>query len=313
MGDLLNKLGNKGTATATGAGNKPEPSGTSQAAPVSSDMGRGEDLLGKANPSGAAASAGGGATSSAATGTDPNASGSADPTGANADGWTAESTIKEVKKLREENKAYRIKYQEQLEQVRIESEARIAKQAAEMEALRNAQAELDKIKAEQEDKKRDLAEKVAHREAKLAETQTLLQIKEREHQRQLAEMQNQLGNYKAQAEAEASVYKSRLEEELQKIPEKFRDHASLLVKGAGDPRDALTAITEAKLKGMFEDKTVIVNHSVPNAYDGARSTQERLQESEKARRSSMNSSQKIGEALKSIKSGNPNSVFRTKN
>ena len=88
--------------------------------------------------------------------------------------------------------------------------------------------------------------------------------------------------------------------------------AKYIVKGADDSREALTIIQEAKLKGMFEDKTVVVNHSVPGANDGARSSNERLKEVEKERREKMNSSQKIAEALKQIKSGTPNNVFRTK-
>jgi hypothetical protein len=281
-------------------------------------MGRGEDLLTKAGntkPDSDASAARSQSASSADKGTNPNsASSTEEPTRSNgsSEGWSEESTLKEVKKLREENKAYRIKYQEQLEQVRLESEARIKQKETEMESLRNAQAELDRIKADQEDKKRDLAEKVAHREARMAEMQAALQAKDKEYNQRIAQYEAQLMDFKAQQAAEAQVYKARLDEEVGKIPDKFKDYATLLIKGAGDPREALVAITEAKLKGMFEDKTVIVNHSVPNAYDGARSSKERLEESEKTRRSSMNSSQKIGEALKSIKSGNPNSVFRTK-
>jgi len=317
MSDLLNKLGKKDQKTAEGAGATSDRQTASSTSSGTDQMGRGEDLLTKAgkqkqtDDSAARSSA-----SSADTGTNPNSASSTEEPARSNDsanpGWTEESTLKEVKKLREENKAYRIKYQEQLEQVRIESEARLSAKEAEMESLRNAQAELDRIKADQEDKKRDLSEKVAHREARLAEMQAVLQAKDKEHNAKISAYENQLADYKAQQAAEAQVYKTRLDEEIGKIPDKYKDYANLLVKGAGDPREALVAITEAKLKGMFEDKTVVVNHSVPNAYDGARSSSERLQEAEKTRRASMNSSQKIGEALKQIKSGNPNSVFRTK-
>jgi len=39
------------------------------------------------------------------------------------------------------------------------------------------------------------------------------------------------------------------------IPDKFKGIAELLIKGAGDnPRDALVALGEAKLRGVFEEK-----------------------------------------------------------
>src|SRR5690606_22051446 len=94
------------------------------------------------------------------------------------------------------------------------------------------------------------------------------------------------------------------------IPDKFKDVASLIVKGSGDARDALLAISEAKLKGVFDDKTVVVNHAVPGANDGARVTKDKLDEAERNRREAMTSSAKIGEALKSIRSGTPNTAFR---
>jgi hypothetical protein len=87
----------------------------------------------------------------------------------------------------------------------------------------------------------------------------------------------------------------------------------MIVKGAGeDPRDGLLALNEAKLKGLFEDKTVVVNHSVPGAKDGARASKERLDEAARETRAQMSSSQKIKAALDAMKSGNKNSAFRTK-
>jgi len=140
----------------------------------------------------------------------------------------------------------------------------------------------------------------------------LAEAKEREYQRQLAEKDAKLSTFLADIEAQKQIYQTRIQEELSKIPEKYQDMAKYMVKGAEDSREALTIIQEAKLKGMFEDKTVVVNHSVPGANDGARSSNERLQQAERDRREKMNSSQKIGEALKQIKSGTPNNVFRTK-
>jgi DNA repair exonuclease SbcCD ATPase subunit len=314
MSDLLNTLGKKSNSV-EGAGNASEPQkATASAGTSTSEHGRGDDLLAKlGGKKSQENSADNTATSSAESGQTPkSASSMEEPAGSQNSEWTEDSKMKEIKKLREENKTYRVKYQEQIDKLAQESEAKLQKIREEMTPLVQSKAELDRIKAEQEDKKRDLAEKLAHREAKVAEIQALAEAKERDYQRQLAERDAKLSTFLADVEAQKQVYQNRIQEELSKIPEKYQDLAKYIVKGADDSREALTIIQEAKLKGMFEDKTVVVNHSVPGANDGARSSNERLQQVEQDRRAKMTSSQKIGEALKTIKSGTPNNVFRTK-
>jgi phosphopantetheine adenylyltransferase len=314
MSDLLNTLGKK-QSLAEGAGNASEPQRASASAGTStSEHDRGDDLLAKlGGKESQKNSAENSATSSAESSQTPrSASSTEEPTGSQNSEWTDDSKMKEIKKLREENKTYRVKYQEQIDKLARESELKIQKIREEMTPLAESKAELDRIKAEQEDKKRDLAEKLAHREAKVAEIQALAEAKEREYQRQLAERDAKLSTFLAEVEAQKQVYENRIQEELSRIPEKFQDLAKYIVKGADDSREALTIIQEAKLKGMFEDKTVVVNHSVPGANDGARSSNERIQQAEHDRRAKMSASQKIGEALKNIKSGTPNNVFRTK-
>lgn len=236
-----------------------------------------------------------------------------EPTGKTDPGtWTVDSALKEVKKLREENKATRIKYEESLEKLKTETEARLSVREKELEKFIQAQQELEELKAKEADKKRDISEKLAHREAVLAEMKAKADAAERVWQEKLGKMESQLRMYEAEAQAQQQVYSNRLEEELKAIPEKFKGVASLLVKGAGDPRDALIALNEAKLQGVFEDKTVVVNHSVPGAHDGARATNERLDEARKAAREKMTSSQKIKSALGEIRSGGSNTAFRIK-
>lgn len=310
MSDLLNSLGKK-SSVVEGAGKTSEPNQTSTNSSNSDSLAsRGDDLLVRTGKKSADVSANVDQNLSTDGGPNQTNSSKVEPSGDST--WTAESALKEVKKLREENKAYRIKYETQIDQIKQETDARVKAKEAEMQQLAAAKLELDRIKAEQEDKKRDLSEKVAHREAKLAEMQAILNAKEKEAQERLASMEHKVRDYEARVEAENQVYKSRLNEELGKIPEKYRDYANLLIKGAGEPREALMALSEASLKGLFEDKTIVVNHSIPGAHDGARSTKDRLEEAERTRRSSMSPSQKIAESLKSIKSGSPNSVFRTK-
>ena len=304
MSDLLNKLGAKPKA-AEGSGVRSEPNQPSQTSQPLND--RGEDIISKAGGKNPAE----GSSAGAAPAPNKDAS-TVEPTGSQTDDWTTDSALKEIKKLREENKQYRLKYAEQINQVKEEAEARLTQKEQEMADLAKAKEELDKLKAEQEDKKRDLTEKVAHREARLQEMSTLFEAREKEYKKNLFSMEQRIKMFEAEREAEMQVYKTRLEEELANVPEQFKDVAQLLVKGAGDARDAVLAITEARVKGIFQDKTVVVNHSVPNAYDGARASKEKLEEAEKARRSKLTGQQKIGEAIKGIRSGVPNSAYRPK-
>ena len=225
--------------------------------------------------------------------------------------WTKESAFKEVKRLEKKIKLIVLKYEEKLTSLKDESESRIKAREQELEQLKVAQQELEDIKAKEADKKRDLAEKLAHREALLADIKVKAEMNEKEFQKRETELKSQLDRYHADQEAQKEVYKQRLQDELKDIPEKFKSVADLIVKGAGDSRDALIAINEAKLQGVFMDKTVIVNHNVPGAHDGARATKERLEDAGRADRAKMNSSQKIKEALNQIRSGEKNTAFRS--
>ena len=277
------------------------------------EMARGQDMISKMNNSNGADSTAAATPSQTSADANKSASSKVEPSGSEAgNDWTTDSALKEIKKLREENKQYRLKYSQQIEQLQQEAEARLKQKEEEAKALVEKAKELDRIKEEQEDKKRDLSERLAVREAKLAEMQTMLKVREEELQKRLAEKERVLAQYEADRQAETQVYQNRLDEELNKIPEKYREIANLVVKGSGDPRDGLVALNEARLKGMFEDKTVVVNHQVPGARDGARSSQERLKEGERQQRASMSSKDKIKSALEQIKGGTPNNMFRTK-
>lgn len=312
MDILNNSKFQKGTAqNASTEGAAPAAPEQSANPAARSEQARGTDMISQMNSSGSAQAAA--APEQASADANKSASSKVEPSGSEAgNDWTTDSALKEIKKLREENKQYRLKYSEQLDKLKQEADARLAQKEEEARALAEKAKELDRIKEEQEDKKRDLAERLAVRESKLSEMQTLMKVREEELQRKLAEKEKILSQYEADRAAESQVYQNRLDEELNRIPEKYRELANLLVKGSGDPRDALVALNEAKLKGMFEDKTVVVNHQVPGAKDGARASQERLKEGERQTRASMSSNQKIKTALEQIKGGQPNNAFRTK-
>lgn len=313
MSDLMDKLGKKQNSSAEGAA-KAAP-GTPESTPtVRLEVDRGTDMLKKAGTNTTDSTT---AVSSQASADNKPASSKVEPSGTDIvedpESWTKESTLKEVKKLRDENKTYRLKYQEQIEKLKQEADLRLQAKEEEMKSLLEAQKELARIKSEQEDKKRSLEEKLAHRESKVTELQGVMDAKEKEYQRKMAELEAIAHTYKAKEEAEKQIYTQRISEELNKIPEKYREIANMIVKGAGeDPRDGLLALNEASLKGVFEDKTVVVNHSVPGAKDGARVGKEKLDEIARDSRSKMSSQQKIRSALDAMKSGTPNSAFRQK-
>lgn len=306
--DLLNKLGSKQPNQAAAGSASAEPINTQP----KNEPSRGANMIDDVKGSGSVPSADAQTSASAARAEEPNSTNVDSGDSNTSDGWTTDSALKEVKKLREENKQYRLKYVEQIDKIKQEQDLRLQAKEQEMADLLEAKKELDKVKAEQEDKKRDLSEKLIHRESKISELETVMSLREKEWQKQQQELARKLEQYEIERQAEAKIYQDRVKEELDKVPEKYRDYAQLIVKGAGDARDALLAISEAKIKGMFEEKTVVVNHSVPGAQDGARSSNERISEAQKAQRDKMTSHDKIKEALKSMKSGTPNSAFRTK-
>jgi len=314
MPDLLNKLSSQRQSSAEGAASA-APGTPESTPPTKLEVSRGDDMLKQVSTKTTDSATAAPSQSSAdiKSASSKNESSGSEPTVEDPESWSKESAFKEVKKLREENKTYRLKYQEQIENLKRETEARLKAKEEETKNLIEAQKELARIKAEQEDKKRSLEEKLAHREAKVSELQAAMEAKELEYQRKMAELEAIAATYKAKEEAEKQIYASRIQEEVDKIPEKYKEIANLIVKGAGDdPRDGLLALNEAKLKGLFEDKTVVVNHSVPGAKDGARASKERLDEAAREARAQMSSSQKIKAALDAMKSGNKNSAFRIK-
>lgn len=234
------------------------------------------------------------------------ASGVKDP-----DDWSKESALKEVTKLREENKAQRLKYQEKLEEFKNDLMEKQSSRDEEFEKLKKAQDELNKIKADEEDKKRSLEDKVQHRESRIAQLEASIEAMKTEKELEVQSFKEQLSMFQAQEDARKQVYQDKLDKELSTIPEKFKETAELIARGAGDASQALVALNEARLKGLFEDKTVVVNHSVPGAKDGARSTKDRLEHAASAEREKMSSQQKIKAALKEIRQGEGNSAFRT--
>lgn len=226
--------------------------------------------------------------------------------------WSKDSALKEVTKLREENKLQRLKYAEQLDLMRKELEEKAAPLKSQIDELKVFKDELDKTKAAEQDKKRSLEDKVAYREARIAELEAKFNAVTQDREKEAQVLKDRLSAFEAESQARRQVYEQKLKQELESVPEKFREHAELIAKGAGEPSQALVALAEARIKGLFEDRTVVVNHSVPGAKDGARSNKEQLDAAARGERDKMSSQQKIATALKDIRTGNGNDAFRTR-
>jgi len=212
--------------------------------------------------------------------------------------WTKESALLEVKRLREENKASRIKYQEQLDSFKAEMEGKISSVKEESTEAFEAKKQLAELQAKEADKKRSMEEKLAHREAAMTEIESKYTNMLNEQQKQMKEMAEKLSSYEVEREAQLSVYKERITQELETLPEKYRKFADSIVRGHSDLREAWTALSEAKMSGMFEEKKVVVSHATPGASEGARTTGEAQLSAKRAQWDKLSSGDKIREGLK---------------
>lgn len=304
--DLLDKLGNKSDDTAKGADNSSAPIVNEK---ISNTEGlTNDEIVAESNDMLAAADqkASAGSSDNKTSSNDESAGGDTvtDPSS-----WSMDSALKEIKKLREENKNQRLKYSEKLDSFRKENDEKLQSIKEETAKFAEAQKELEKIKSAEEDKKRSLEEKVSHRETRIAQLEAELEAQRKDVASQLDTYKARISQYEADQQAQLQSYQNRVDEILAEVPEQFKETAGYIVKGAGDPRDALVALNEAKINGLFEEKKVVVNHSVPGASDGARASKEQMENAQKIERSKMSSQQKIAEGLKQIKSGTPNSAF----
>ena len=234
----------------------------------------------------------------------------------NPDDWTKESALKEISKAREEAKATRLKYKEAEETLKASFDAK-AKEfqeqfATQIDDLKTKASKLDTIEATAADKKRSLEEKVSHREARITELTTLQEVQQKSFEEKEAAFNSKLQRFEIEQAARNEVYQDKLNGELASIPEKFKGIANALVKNQSDVSEALGVIMDAKLAGIFDDKTVVVNHSVPGAHEGARATKEQLEQAAQQSRDSTTSQQKIRQALKDIRGGEANTAFRNR-
>lgn len=299
--DLLNKLNNQSKESADkGSGERSEPAAnnTQQASQKPSDT---ENLIEKASADTASPKA---TSVNADSKTELNESASSDSSNdseKDTSTWSVESALKEIKKLREENKQYRIKYSERENRLKEQKEEELRSVLDKQKELEEAAKELQSLKEKEADKKRSLEEKVDHRNKRIAQLEADLEVVKRQYNDKLSKTSSELEDYKIKIEAQNEVYKKRVQEELESISEDYKEIAQSIVDGAPTPEDALLRLTNAKYKGIFEDKSVVVNHSVPGASQGARATNEQIEENKRNAKSKLSSQDKIREALKDVK------------
>lgn len=227
----------------------------------------------------------------------------------NPDDWSKESALKEVVKLREENKLVRTKFQEQLDKIEKETLARISVIEEQSKSAHEAKKKLEALEAEQADKKRSIEDKLANREARIAETEVLYKAQLEDKEREVQSYKSKALQYEAEQEAKKQTYRDRTKEELDKVPAELREFAEKMVKGYEDPNEAWLAISEANRKGVFGEKKIVVNHSVPGANDGARINTIKSAADAAAAKAKMTSRELIQAGLSQIKEGK-NSAFR---
>lgn len=195
--------------------------------------------------------------------------------------WSKEDLAKELKSTRHEAAKNRVAKKELEKELREEFDGKIKALTEEFTPHVEKAQEYEKVKEKEADKKRNLEERLAHRDAKIQE---LLEEKEgikTSKEDQIKELQNQNNKYKDDLGAYESYWTEQLEKELAEIPKSKRDLADLMVKGAGNDQDALKAIKKAKTENLFGEKIVKVNHATPTARDGARMGADKAQETGK--------------------------------
>lgn len=180
---------------------------------------------------------------------------------------TKESYEDEIIKLREENAKKRKKAQAAEEKAlaaaneifKVEREQHqldldeMKKQVEELKSLKKEETKLDEnvksaaASAEMELLKQQMAEiKLERDEAKAREQDRIDQAEDEKALRKKA------------AENRFNVM-------LNEIPEKFKDYATLMFKGAEDPSEGLLILSKAKANGLFGKKTIEVVNSVPDS------------------------------------------------
>jgi hypothetical protein len=222
-------------------------------------------------------------------------------------GWTEESLVAEMKKAREEAKRSRLEKNDAIDRLRTEYERKLEEVKLATKPLEDTAKELAELKAKEADAKKTLAEKLADREAQLVERNAEIARLKDLHDREIFAIRAELEKYQTEVNVQNKFYQEKLNEELNLIPDKFKDVAIRLMKGCDSTREQLEVLRDAKDRGLFKEKQTVVSHAVPNLAENARISSASSKTGDLERTKKMKSTDKIGEALKSIDN---NPIFR---
>lgn len=241
--------------------------------------------------------------SNTATSVEPNAGKSTLP------GWTEESLVAEMKKAREEAKRSRLEKNDAIDRLRADYERKLEELKLATKPLEDTAKELADLKAKEADAKKTLSEKLADREAQLAETKAEIAKLKDTHHREIFKLTAEMEKYQTEVNVQNQFYQEKLNEELNLIPDKYKDVANRIIKGSDSVRESLEFLRDAKDRGLFKEKQAVVSHAVPTLEQNARISSASSKTEDRERIKKMKSTDKIGEALKSI---DDNPIFRGK-
>jgi len=229
------------------------------------------------------------------------------PQGSESGSWTTDSMMAEMRKAREEAKRSRLEKNDAIDRLKKEYENKLEEIKTATKPLEDQAKELADLKAKEADAKKSLGEKLADREGKIAELSAEVGRLKEAHHRELFSLKAELENFRSEINVQNQFYEDKLKEELDLIPDKFKDLAQRLSKSCDSTREAVDVIRDAKDKGMFRDRTTVVSHAVPSVEQGARMSSATQKQEQATQNAKLTPVQKIGEGLKGIQS---NPIFR---
>jgi hypothetical protein len=240
---------------------------------------------------------------SAATSVEPSAASKTLP------GWTEESLVAEMKKAREEAKRSRLEKNDAIDRLRADYDRKLEELKLATKPLEETAKELADLKAKEADAKKTLSEKLADREAQLSESKAEIAKLKDTHHKEIFRLTAEMEKYQTEVNVQNQFYQEKLNEELNLIPDKYKDVANRIIKGSDSVRESLEFLRDAKDRGLFKEKQAVVSHAVPTLEQNARISSASSKTEDRERIKKMKSTDKIGEALKNI---DDNPIFRGK-
>jgi chromosome segregation ATPase len=224
-------------------------------------------------------------------------------------GWTQESLVAEMKKAREEAKRSRLEKNDAIDRLKAEYDRKLEEIKLATKPFEDTAKELADLKAKEADAKKTLTERLSDRETQLSETKAEIARLKDSHHRELFNLKAEMEKYQTEVNVQNQFYQEKLTEELNLIPDKYKDVANRLMKGCDSTREQLEVLRDAKDRGLFKEKQAVVSHAVPNLEQNARISSAASKTEDQERKKKMKSTDKIGEALKTM---NSNPIFRGK-